>query len=61
VRNVVAAADLESRHFDTCGLQTVLDGAHNQMRRVERNVPGAFPLNLHREPGFGCLDDDLVI
>ena len=22
---------------------------------------GAFPLDLHREAGFGCLDDDFVV
>ena len=46
---------------DARGLQPALDRAHHQVRRVQRNLAGALALDLDRETGFGCLDDDFVV
>ena len=46
---------------DPGGAQATLDRPHHEVRRVQRNLSGAFTLDLDGETGFGCLDDDFVV
>ena len=39
----------------------MLDRAHDQVRRVQRNLTSTLTLDLDDEAGFGGLHDDLVV
>src|SRR5438874_2454641 len=60
VWNLVTAEDLKPGRGGTCRLEPMFDRPHHQVRRIQRNLAGAFALDFDGEAGFGCFDDDFV-
>src|SRR5690242_19045262 len=59
--NLVAAAHDQAGRPIARGLQTGVDGAHHEMRRIERNLTRALAFNLQLQTEFSCLDDNFVV